>query len=134
MASRSGDATTVVEDYKGDYVPTSDVAASVAELLNYVPPHYLRRLDRVVLTNASGLTPQHAARPTTWAGVRMGQTLGGYYRAVGPRRRAYIELFIDNIIDRHVNVFDEALAVLLGPSVRLASTLFHEVVICSPIL
>src|SRR5205809_4012767 len=107
MHPKSERTVAVVEDYRAGYVPASHVAANVAELLQYVPPRHLRFLDSVVVTNASGLDREYAASPTTW-GVRLGHCLGMYYRAVAAKssRRttpAYIVLFVDNILNRHVN-------------------------------
>jgi hypothetical protein len=85
-----------------------------------------------VLTNASGLDPAAARELTAWSGVRVGQCLGLYHPVIpgyGGRAStpAWIEIFLDNVLDRHVNVFVETLVLFVGPSARLAETLYHEV-------
>ena len=66
-------AVEVIEEYRAPYVGPHDAAHNVTELLTYVPSRYLHLLERVVLTNASGLDPAAARERTVWSGIRVGQ-------------------------------------------------------------
>lgn len=122
----------VIEDYRGGYAPPFDVASSITELLGYIPPLHLRLLGQIVLTNASGLDTDRSSKATDGPSPRVGQALGRYHPFISggggiPSKPAWIEIFIDNVANHSWNLFTELLVPVLGPSVRLAETLYHEI-------
>ena len=84
-------------------------------MVDTVPPKYLVGLSEVVLTNASGLS-RSRRRSTTKSRknkVRTRTALGMYHPG-WKGERPWIELFVDNILDR------------LGEGVLLRSSFFRE--------
>ena len=114
----------VVEAYR-DYVPSFDVRRSVLRLLSTVDERHTHGIRAVVLTNIDALSRQVRRRKTKSRGRKIGlDQVAGLYHPAWKGELAWIELFIDQILDGCPRW------VLRFPVVRdtmLAQTLFHEI-------
>ena len=113
----------ICENYRG-WQPPFDAERVVEGLLDRLPDHYLAGLDSVVLTCAGRMGRRRRRGLTRSRGrkVKIAECLGLYHRA-WRGRRAWIELFVDNIAGRC------SPSVLRLPPVRelfVGSVLFHE--------
>lgn len=108
----------IVENYN-DYTPTIEFIPTIRRALKIVPDKYLVGLDRIVLTNAGGLSRSRRRRKTRSRKrkVNVKDSLGLY-------RGDHIELFVDNIVGDFENAGYSFRQFALN---ELADVLFHEI-------
>ena len=113
----------IVENYR-DYTPPIDVVAAVRELLDGTDETHLRGLKVVVLTNSDALSGKRR-RGRSWSRGRKARHthVRGLYHAADRGEPAWIELFVDKIVERLPRWL---LRVRLGRTFTLGSTFFHE--------
>lgn len=94
----SSQRPTVITNFVG-YTPPFNVVPIVERMLASVPPKYLVGLSEVVLTNSSGL-PRKLRRSVTKSRKRKVKSAeaGGLYHQAWQGNRAWIEIFVDNIL------------------------------------
>jgi hypothetical protein len=88
----------ILESYR-DFEPPPQVRRIVEGLLEYVPPHYLRGLDKIVLTNQSALT-RDQRRQKIWGRrrkYRLAEARGAYSESTNSSP-AMVWLFVDNML------------------------------------
>lgn len=109
-----------------EYEPPFNVVAMLQRLIDSVPDKYLLGLTEVVLTNAGGLS-RDRRRSVTKARGRKVRISGarGLYHPASHRRGAWVEIFVDNILNRWEGKW-------LGRSKwmrenELSDVLFHEI-------
>lgn len=108
-----------------EYVPPFDPVPIVERMLDSIPPKYLIGLDRVVLTDSSGL-PRSRRRAVTKSRkrkVRIATALGLYHQE-WKGQRAWVEIFIDNTLK---NWETHWLLLRFMRQSLIGSVLFHEV-------
>jgi hypothetical protein len=115
----------VVSNFSG-YTPPFNPVPIVARMLDSIPPKYLVGLDRVVLTNSSGL-PRARRRAVTKSRKRKVQiaTARGLYHQEWDGRRAWIEIFVDNTLSNWVTRWWLKLSFMRESPI--GDVLFHEV-------
>jgi len=88
------------ESYR-DYSPRFDAAKTIRRLLEPVPEKYLVGLGSIVLSNFSGLSRgrRMGKLVSRKRRVTKSQTLG-YYQQAWQGQPAYIELYVDKIMER----------------------------------
>jgi hypothetical protein len=124
---RQADRVTVAvfESFRDYSPPSSDVSATVHQLLDALPPQYVGQLQSVVLTNHAALSRQ-ARRRRVWAKGRkfeVRDTLGSYMPA-WRGERPWIQLLIDQIFDARYGPW---LRLRYVRTMMLARPLYHEV-------
>jgi hypothetical protein len=97
LASKTG--IRINENYR-DYSPPFDATKSIRRLLDPVPEKYLVGLGSIVLSNFSGLSRSGRTGKLVSRKRRIAksQTLG-YYQQGWKGQPAYIELYIDKIVE-----------------------------------
>jgi hypothetical protein len=115
----------VVADFSG-YMPPFDPVPIVEKMVASVPSKYLIGLKEIVLTNSSGLSRKRR-RSVTKARkhkVRIERT-GGLYHPAWNGSRAWIEIFVDNILRN----WEEGWWLSFGyyREMLLGDVLFHEI-------
>jgi predicted Zn-dependent protease with MMP-like domain len=113
----------IVESYKNWQSPVNAPQAVVAAVSS-VPHEYLKGLQSIVLTNASGLNRTERRKKVKHRGrTRKSMEALGSYRQAWYGQPASIELFVDNIVAQCPR------AIKLPPirDVFFANTLFHEI-------
>lgn len=89
----------ILEVYRNFAAPC-DARASVAELLETVPSEHLVGLGQVVLTNSAALTgARKKARSWSRGKKARHSKVGGLYHATWRGQPAWIEIFVDKILD-----------------------------------
>jgi len=116
----------IVSQYR-DYAPPFEVEPIVARMLESVPSKYMLGLGEIVLTNASGL-PRRLRRSVTKSRKRKASIAKarGLYYAAWQGRPAWIELFVDNIL----NWWGErrwSLKLTFIREILIGDVLFHEI-------
>ena len=113
-------AVPLYEQYES-LTPTFPVARVVSRLLSSVPVEYLRGLQSIVLTDST----RASAKKLRVSGrtIREKHCLA-FYHVATPKRSAWIELFVDNIVAEWPSW---AIRLSLLRDVVLAKTLFHEI-------
>ncbi len=121
---KSGEGKTqIVESYTG-YNPPIDVHAAIKTLISYVPEKYLRRLDRIVLTNASGFSRKRR-RQKNWRRrrkIRTAEALGSYHYA-WKGEQPWIEILVDNTLEGYPLWW---LKIPFLRDITLTAVLYHE--------
>ena len=84
-----------------EYEPPFDVVAMSRRIIDSVPEKYLQSLTQVVLTNTGGL-PRDRRRSVTKSRGRKARIRDakGLYHPASSQRGAWIEVFVDNALDR----------------------------------
>jgi hypothetical protein len=129
---------SIIEEYK-DYSTTIPVKKIVSRLLNGIPQKYLRRLDYVLLINASRLNHDERNKKIKSRGKKVQmQKCQGLYIQPWKGKEAHIELFVDRIISPNGKV-DPKIPLLLRllfkiinktnivRDFRFSQTLYHEI-------
>jgi hypothetical protein len=112
----------IVESYK-DWQPPINASQAVAAAVSSIPRKHLVGLQRIVLTNASGLNRTRRRRKTKHQGrTRKSMEALGFYRQAWHGQPASIELLVDNIVAQ----CPRAMKVSPIRNVFFADILFHE--------
>ncbi|MGD9852061.1 MAG: hypothetical protein AB7T38_12405 [Nitrospirales bacterium] len=111
----------VQEIYK-DYTPKVNVRKTIQILLEYVQPEDLAYLESIVLTNTVALS-RRKKRQRSSSRAPLSRVLGRYYQK-WKRQPAYIELYVDNILE-DVSWFDRRIPMLRNW--MFAEVLYHEI-------
>lgn len=106
--------------------PSFDVVAMTQRIIDSVPDKYLQGLTEVVLTNAGGLPRDRRRSVTKSRGrkVRIKEARGLYHPA-SQHRGAWIEIFVDNILNRWEDSWLQRTRWFR--ETELAEVLFHEI-------
>lgn len=107
----------VVTDFK-EFRPSFDCKSTVERLLGLTSPKYLSGLDRVVLRDGAEVPRRQMLRER-----KIGKSLGYYHRRT-PERRAWIEMYVDRILDGEPPIL---LRMKWLRELSLGGTLFHEI-------
>jgi hypothetical protein len=118
-------AVRIVEAYR-DYQPPFDATKLVGKLLVTVPDKYLRGLDCILLTNASGLARKDRLGRVWSRKRKFGKALVlGRYHGSSRNSLPYIELRVDKIaVGLRRTAF---LGITLLREVAFGHILFHEI-------
>jgi hypothetical protein len=89
--------TPLIQEVYKDYTPSVNVKKIVKILLEYVPPEDLAYLQSIVLTNTAALSRERKRqRSSSGASIPL---LGGLCTQTWKGQPAYIEIFVDNILN-----------------------------------
>jgi hypothetical protein len=87
----------IYENY-GRYQPRVNATKIVEQLLDTVPPEYLRGLGSIVLSSQTALSRAQRRKKTWSRGKKIAMLQArGYYQPAWRGQPAYIELFVDKI-------------------------------------
>lgn len=116
-----------------EYDPPFDVVATSRRTIESVPDKYLQGLTQVVLTNTGSL-PRDRRRSVTKSRGRKARIkeARGLYHPGSPQHGAWIEIFVDNVLDRTGKGWNGWIGRLLQRSnwfreTELSEVLFHEI-------
>lgn len=116
-----------------EYEPPCDVVALSQRIIESVPKEYLHGLTQVVLTSTGNLARDRRRSVTKSRGrkVRIKEARGLYHPA-SHQRGAWIEVFVDNVLDRRGQGWDGWRGRWLQRSnwfreTELSDVLFHEI-------
>lgn len=113
----------IVESYKV-WEPTTNARKAVESVLRSVPDEYLTGLNRIVLTDAAGLNRTRRRKKTRHRGqTRNSREAIGNYHQAWQGQKAYIELFVDNIVAQ----CPKAMKIAALRDLVFADVLFHEI-------
>lgn len=113
----------IVERYK-IWEPTTNAREAVESVLQSVPDEYLTGLNRIVLTEAGGFNRAARRKKTRHRGKTKNsrEAIGSYHQA-WQGQKAYIELFVDNIVAQ----CPKAMKISPLRDLVFADVLFHEI-------
>jgi hypothetical protein len=114
-----------VEVVYRDYKPPVDAERAIRQMIELTSPEYLAGLRSVVVRNSGSLN-HNGRRAKTWSRKRkvVVRDCGGVYHQKWKGEPAWIEVFVDNILDGWPRAF------LWVPLVRdklIGDALFHEI-------
>lgn len=114
----------IIEAYT-NWEPPPRIRESVKNLINAVPETYKAGLHTVVLANASGLTRRRKRqRARSERGTFLVNETRGLYHGRSSSQPAWIEIFVDNVLDG-LPLFLLRAPIILD--VLLLRTLYHEI-------
>ena len=114
----------IIEAYT-NWEPPPGVRKSVKDLINALPETYKAGLHTVVLANASGLTRRRKRqRARSESGTFLLNETRGLYHGRSPSQPAWIEIFVDNVLDGWPLFFFRTQIML---DALLLGTLYHEI-------
>ena len=107
-----------------DYRPPVNAEKAIRRMIDLTQPEYLAGLRTVVLCNAAGLNHERRRSKTR----RRGETVairdcGGLYHPKWKGEPAWIEIFVDNVLDGWPRLF---VAIPPARDLLLGRVLFHE--------
>jgi hypothetical protein len=116
-----------------EYEPPFNIVAMSRRIIDSVPEKYLQGLTQVVLTNAGGL-PRDRRRSVTKSRGRKARIkeARGLYHPASQQRGAWIEVFVDNALDRSGSGWDGWRGRWLQRAnwfreTELSDVIFHEI-------
>ena len=116
-------AIQIVESFSA-YKPTVDAREAVAAVLATVPNEYLFGLGKVMLSDARGLNRAGRRKKTRHRGkTRQSNEAIGTYHQAWQGQKAYITLFVDNIVAQ----CPTAMKIPTLRNLVFADVLFHEI-------
>lgn len=115
----------VLARYSLEYKPPYDVTPTIERMIDSVPAKYLVGLSEVVLTNSTGLARKRRRSVTKSRKKKVRtRTALGMYHPGWKGKRPWIEIFVDNTLDR-IDGF--LLKIPLFRELELSNVLFHEI-------
>jgi hypothetical protein len=113
----------IVESYR-IWEPPTNAREAVISVLRSVPDEYLMGLNRIVLTDADGLNRARRRKKTRHRGeTKNSREAIGIYHQAWQGQKAYIELFVDNIVAQ----CPKAMKISPLRDLVFADVLFHEI-------
>jgi hypothetical protein len=115
----------VITSFSG-YEPPFDPVPIVERMIASVPSQYLLGLKQIVLTNSSGL-PRKRRRAVTRSRKRKVKIVEakGLYHQAWNGKQAWVEVFLDNVLERFENHWAGKLGFLR--EAEISDVLFHEI-------
>ena len=114
-----------ITEYYKNYSPPFDIKEIISRLIKGVNPKYLIGLDCIILTNKGALNSDRKKQKIKLKQhkVTLRDSLGLYYRKQN-NKKAYIELFVDNILN---NFSGKVIRISFFKNVAFSKVLFHEI-------